>query len=297
LMILDVEMPRMDGITFLEKVMKHFPTRTLLFSSLAQSGSEIALRAAALGAVDVIAKPIINAEKGLEKFSEELLRRVKAAARASLPIYKPLAAGTNVVKKQEGRMASYLVAIASSTGGIEALKKILPALPADFPAILIVQHMPPNFTKALADALNKQCAMEVKEAKDGEPIRHGQVFVAPGDFHMEIEGHFGNYFIKLHQQPYLHSVRPAADHLLKSVANLADGEAMGVVLTGMGKDGAEGLLKMKNSGCYTIAQDKDTCTVFGMPKAAIDAGAISRILPLEQIAGELLHQLKAKKIA
>jgi two-component system, chemotaxis family, protein-glutamate methylesterase/glutaminase len=301
LMILDVEMPKMDGITFLEKVMRHFPTRTILFSSMAQTGSEIALKAIELGAVDVIPKPIIDAKKGLDAFSGEFLRRVRLAAKANLPVYKPKSEENppTVIKgkKIQSRPANYLIAVASSTGGIEALKKILPALPADFPAILVVQHMPPNFTKALAEALNKQCAMEVKEAKDGDAICHGQVFVAPGDFHMEVEGRSGNYYIKLHQKPYLHSVRPAADYLLKSVAQNANGLAMGVILTGMGKDGAEGLMDMKKHGCFTLAQDKETCTVFGMPKAAIDMGAVNKVLPLEQIAGELLHQLKAKKIA
>jgi two-component system chemotaxis response regulator CheB len=304
-MTLDVEMPKMDGITFLEKVMEHFPTRTLLFSSLSEKGSETALRALELGAVDVMGKPAMGVQNGLLSLAEELILRVKTVAKARLPTAgahrKTLSAqptpskAINVTAMK--RTTHAILAIASSTGGTEALKRVLPFLPADIPGTVIVQHMPPVFTKTFAEALNKICPFEVREAVDGDGIYPGRVLLAPGNFHMEVARSGANYYVKLHQAPLIHGVRPAADYLMKSVAQYAGSNAIGLVLTGMGKDGAEGLLQMKKAGAYNIAQDEATCAVFGMPKVAIELKAIDKILPLDEIANALIRQIQVRAVA
>ena len=289
-MILDVEMPKMDGITFLSKVMAHKPTKTLIFSSLTVENSPMVLRAFEAGAVDVMAKPEINVQSGLGAIAEELVAKVKEIAQANLgaaverlkqarvaapaSVFSPKAFGTTTHK---------LIAIAASTGGTEALKDCLCRFPADTPGIVIVQHMPPVFTQSFAQSLQKLCPFEVREALDGDKIIPGRALIAPGNYHMEIRREGGYYHVKLHQEPLMHGVRPAADYLFKSVAVHAGKNATGVILTGMGKDGAEGLLAMKNSGAHTIAQDEATCVVYGMPKVAVEMGAVKQSLPLQQI--------------
>lgn len=304
-MTLDVEMPKMDGITFLEKVMEHFPTRTLLFSSLSSKGSETALRALEVGAVDVMGKPAMDVQNGLMSLANELIERVKAVASARLPLSggpRKTIGSQPIVKKSSNvgamvKTTHSILAIASSTGGTEALKRVLPLLPADIPGTVIVQHMPPVFTKAFAQALNNICPFEVREAADGDRIYPGQVLLAPGNFHMEVARSGANYYVRLHQDPLLHGVRPAADFLMKSVAQYAGSNAVGVVLTGMGKDGAEGLLHMKKAGAFNIAQDEATCAVFGMPKVAIELKAIDKILPLDEIAKEVIRQFQIRAVA
>ena len=312
-MTLDVEMPRMDGISFLEKVMEHFPVRTVIISSLSTLGSETALRALAAGAIDVMAKPAIDVSRSLEAMSAEVVARIKAVARARLPnagsAQKPVpikatagvpgqtAASSAPVKRSLARTTHQVLAIASSTGGTEALKRILPRLPADIPGTVIVQHMPPVFTKTYADHLNTLCQCEVREAVDGDRVLPGQVLIAPGGFHMELDRSGAYYYVRLHQQPPLHGVRPAADYLLKSVAKFVGANAVGVILTGMGKDGAEGLLAMKQAGSFNIAQDEQSCVVYGMPKVAVELGAIHEVLPLDSIAETLLDQFKRRETA
>lgn len=295
-MTLDVEMPRMDGITFLEKVMAHMPTRTLVISSLTPANSATALRALEVGAVDVMQKPVLDVKETLPQMAAELVARVKAVAKAN--IYS-LAAQRKIVSSAQvsrgsalARTTHQVLAIASSTGGTEALKVVLREMPSDLPGTVIVQHMPPGFTKAYADQLNKMCAFEVKEAEDGDRVMPGRVLIAPGNFHMELTRSGALYKVKLHQGPILHGVRPAADYLLKSVAKYAGSNAIGVVLTGMGRDGAEGLLEMKNAGACTMVQDEASCVVFGMPKAAIDLGASQMTLPIDQIARNILRHLQ-----
>lgn len=300
-MTLDVEMPRMDGISFLEKVMQHFPTRTIIFSSLAKTGSETYLRALEAGAIEIMEKPSIDVSQTLEALSKDIVEKVRAVAKARInPIKKVVTPGAPVEKIKPTAMARtthQLLAVASSTGGTEALKVFLSGMPADIPGTLVVQHMPPGFTKSFADNLNAMFPFEVKEAQEGDQVVPGRVLIAPGNYHMEITRSGAFYYVKLHQGPQLHSVRPAADYLMKSVAKYVGKNAMGVVLTGMGKDGAEGLLEMKNAGAYTVAQNEETCVVYGMPAAAVALGAADKILPLDKIAGDLLHQLNKRNAA
>lgn len=300
-MTLDVEMPRMDGLSFLERVMQFMPTRTLVISSLAKAGSETALRALELGAIDVVEKPSLDVTKSLEEMSQKIIEKIRMAAKARLQprttseilkIAKPKLSPTALAKTTH-----QLLAIASSTGGTEALKVLLQGLPPDLPGTVVVQHMPAGFTKTYADSLNLRCPFEVKEAQDGDKVMPGRVLLAPGNFHMELTRDGAYYHVKLHQEPMLHGVRPAADYLMKTVAKYAGSNAMGVVLTGMGKDGAVGLLEMKKAGAYTIAQSEKTCVVYGMPGAAVAAGAVDSILDLDKIAGDLCAQFAKRNAA
>jgi two-component system chemotaxis response regulator CheB len=292
-MTLDIEMPKMDGVTFLGKVMQHFPIRTIVISSLSVAGSESALKALEAGAVDVVAKPAIDVTKSLEDLGAEIIQRVKMAARAKL-IKKVVLQKPKVLTSTSAlaRTTHQILAIASSTGGTEALKVLLPSLPSDLPGTVIVQHMPPVFTKAYAQHLQQICPFEVKEAEQGDRVIPGRVLLAPGNYHMELNRSGAQYFVELNQKPALHGVRPAADLLMNSVAKFAGSNAIGVVLTGMGKDGAEGLLKMKQAGSFNIAQNEDTCVVFGMPKVAIELKAIDLVCDLDEIAGHVIERIK-----
>jgi two-component system chemotaxis response regulator CheB len=302
-MTLDIEMPRMDGITFLEKVMQHFPVRTLILSSLSTHHSVMALRALEVGAIDVMAKPAIDVTRSMEEMGAEIVQRVKAVAKARLsgPHAPPAAVTGSIARAAVGtaldRTTHQILAIASSTGGTEALKLVLPKLPHDLPGTVLVQHMPAGFTKTYADALQKLCAFEVKEACDGDKVIPGRVLLAPGNFHMELVRSGAYYHVKLNQEPLLHGVRPAADILMRSVAKYAGSNAIGVVLTGMGKDAAEGLKAMKAAGSFNIGQDEASCVVYGMPKAAKELGVIDRELPLERIASEIIQQLRKREAA
>lgn len=299
-MTLDVEMPRMDGISFLEKVMQHFPTRTIIFSSLAKTGSETYLRALEAGAIEIMEKPSIDVSQSLESLSQSILEKVRAVAKARInPVKKitSVSAASRAPSTSLARTTHQLIAVASSTGGTEALKVFLSGMPADIPGTLVVQHMPSGFTKSFADNLNAMFPFEVKEAQDGDQVLPGRVLIAPGNYHMEIVRSGAFYSVKTHQGPALHSVRPAADYLMKSVAKYVGKNALGVVLTGMGKDGAEGLLEMKNAGAYTVVQNEETCVVYGMPAAAVALGAADKILPLDKIASDLLHQLEIRNAA
>lgn len=292
-MTLDIEMPRMDGVTFLGKVMEHFPVPTIVISSLSARGSEMALKAMEAGAVDVMEKPSIDVSSSLMQAGAEIILRVKAVARANLraPVRR-LVSAPSVTSL--ARTTHQILAIASSTGGTEALKEVLPLFPSDIPGTVIVQHMPPVFTKAFAEGLQRMCAFEIKEAKDGDRVIPGRALLAPGNFHMELDRSGAYYYVRLHQQPLLHGVRPAADFLFRSIAAKVGANAIGAILTGMGKDGAEGLLAMKNAGSFNLAQDEKTCVVYGMPKAAIDCGAIHKVVPLENMAHAIIEQLKKK---
>jgi two-component system chemotaxis response regulator CheB len=300
-MTLDVEMPRMDGISFLEKVMQHFPTRTIIFSSLAKTGSETYLRALEAGAIEIMEKPSIDVSQTLEILGREIVEKVRVVARARIQLRTKVNTPSTPIAKIDrtslARTTHQMIAIASSTGGTEALKVFLSGMPANIPGTVVVQHMPPGFTKSFADNLNAMFPFEVKEAQEGDQVVPGRVLIAPGNFHMEITRSGAFYYVKLHQNPPMHSVRPAADYLMKSVAKYAGKNAMGVVLTGMGKDGAEGLLEMKNAGAYTVAQNEETCVVYGMPAAAVALGAADKVMALDKIAGELLKQLDIRDAA
>lgn len=300
-MTLDVEMPRMDGISFLEKVMQHMPTRTIIFSSLAKTGSETYFRALEAGAIEIMEKPSIDVSQSMENLSADIIEKVKAVAKARIsPVKKVATPGAPVAKSAVSSLARtthQLIAVASSTGGTEALKVFLSGMPANIPGTLVVQHMPPGFTKSFADNLNKMFPFEVKEAQEGDQVVPGRVLIAPGNFHMELYRSGAYYHVKLHQEAPLHSVRPAADYMMKSVAKYVGKNACGVVLTGMGKDGAEGLLEMKKAGAYCVAQNEETCVVYGMPQAAFNIGATDKVLALDKIAGDLLHKISAKDAA
>ncbi len=292
-MTLDVEMPRMDGVTFLEKVMQHFPVRTVVISAVTAEGSDTALKMLEIGAVDIIPKPTLEFAGSLTAISEMLASRIRNASEARLlprlkspQMVKP-SASPGLVDGTER-----IVAIASSTGGTEALKIVVANLPKESPGILVVQHMPPVFTKTYAQVLQRLTTLKVKEAEHGDKVLPGQVLIAPGNFHMELARNGAMYFVQLHQKPPMHGVRPAADFLMQSVARLAGPNAVGVILTGMGRDGADGLLAMKQAGSFNIAQDEATSVVFGMPKEAIKLGAIDEVLPVDRIAESIVRALK-----
>lgn len=292
-MTLDVEMPRMDGVTFLEKVMQHFPVRTVVISAVTAEGSDIALKMLEIGAVDFIPKPTLEFAGSLTAISEMLVSRIRNASEARL---LPRLKSPQVVKSNAspglGDGIERIIAIASSTGGTEALKVVIANLPKESPGVLVVQHMPPVFTKTYAQVLQRLTTLKVKEAEHGDKVVPGQVLIAPGNFHMEL-GRTGNLFsVQLHQKPPMHGVRPAADFLMQSVARLAGSHAVGVILTGMGRDGADGMLAMKQAGSYNFAQDEATSVVFGMPKEAIKLGAIDEVLPIDKIADAIVKALK-----
>lgn len=288
---LDIEMPRMDGLTFLEKLMKHYPLPVVVVSSLAKKGGDVALKAMELGAVEVLCKP--GTAYSVGDMSEQLIEKVKAAAQVT--VSKRAGASGPSVTSSGAQMASIgvkttnkIIAIGASTGGTEALKEVITRLPANAPPVVIVQHMPQNFTKAFADRLNELSQVHVKEAEDGEYLATGKVLIAPGNQHMEIRRSGINYYVTLFDGPMVFHQRPAVEHLFNSVAQYAGQNAVGAILTGMGKDGAQGLLAMRKAGAATVAQDERTCIVFGMPKEAIDLGAAQVIKPLPQIAQTLL---------
>lgn len=302
-MTLDVEMPKMDGITFLEKVMSSFPTRTLIISSLSVAGSETTLRAFEVGAIDVMAKPAIDVLRNMETIRNDIIQKVKAVSQAKIqkhtvsPLLKTLKKTINKDNIALAKTTHSVLAIASSTGGTEALKKVLTELPSDLPGTVVVQHLPPSFTKIFSANLGKICPFEVKEAAEGDKVIPGRVLIAPGDFHIELSRSGAYYYVTLNKNPHLHGVRPAADILMKSVARVAGANALGLILTGMGKDGADGLLAMKKAGSYNIAQDEESCVVFGMPKAAIELRAIDKILPLSHIARNLVDRFKLLEVS
>ena len=302
--LLDIEMPKMDGLTFLKKLMESTPTRVLIFSSVAGTGSANALKALELGAIDVLEKPSAEVTRSIELLSKILSERVRATAKARLlrPILHSVSRLSSAAKlpldmtaaMQYPQIRQKVIAITSSTGGTEALKKLFSTLPEAIPGIVVTQHMPAGFTQMFAKNLNEMFPFEVKEAQNGDRIQPGRVLLAPGNYHMEVERVGGYYQVKLHQAPLLHGVRPAGDYMMKSLAQAAGHHAVGIVLTGMGKDGAEGLLAMKQMGALTYAQSEKTCVVFGMPAAAIALGAAQFVLDLHEIGPHMLNQLKLK---
>src|SRR3989339_1159983 len=287
---LDIEMPRMDGLTFLRKLMKHFPLPTIIVSSLTPKGGKLTLEAMEIGAVDVIAKPGSSYTVG--NMSTQLADKIRAAAWAKvIRKDKDVADSENVPLKALAETSHKVIAIGASTGGTEALKTVLTKLPANSPGIMVVQHMPANFTAAFAERLNSLCQLTVREARDNDSVVPGLALIAPGNFHMLMRRSGARYYVEVKTGPMVHHQRPAVDILFKSTAKYAGANAIGVILTGMGADGAEGLLDMKRAGASTIAQDENSCVVFGMPKEAIKMGAADRVLPLEQIAAEMMRMV------
>jgi two-component system, chemotaxis family, protein-glutamate methylesterase/glutaminase len=289
---LDIEMPHMDGLAFLEKIMTLRPMPVVMVSSLTQKGADAALRALEIGAVDYVGKPTIDLRSSLPALAAELIAKVKQAATARVrPMRRDaLPSGT----KGPGYSATVkIVAIGASTGGVEALHAVLGAMPADSPAILVAQHMPQAFTASFARRLDKCCAVSVAEASDGARVLPGHVYVAPGNQHLELVRSGASYQCRLHDGDLVSGHRPSVDVLFGSVARAAGQNAVGVILTGMGKDGAAGLHEMRSAGAHTIGQDEATSLVYGMPRAARDQGGVERELPLAKIPQEILNQCDA----
>ena len=286
---LDIEMPRMDGITFLRTLMAQCPVPVVIISSLTQSGSVLALRAIDHGAVEVIAKSEIrNTKEHLEESRIRITDAIKAARmvpvkRIGLTQNRPILDGEKKPTSGIYQTTDKVIAIGASTGGTEALRYLLTNVPASSPGILIAQHMPPGFTKSFADHLNTLCHVTVKEASDGERIMRGHAYIAPGGKHMELSRSGAQYVIRIRDGELINRHKPSVEVLFNSVAKHAGQNALGIIMTGMGRDGAQGLLNMKEAGARTIAQDEKSCVVFGMPKEAIKIGAVDQILHLQEI--------------
>ncbi len=299
--VLDVEMPRMDGITFLKKIMAEHPTPTVICSSLTEKGGHTTLDALAAGAVEILTKPKAGVRDFLLESAQDLIRAVRAAARANLrrrtgvpaPVPAPkLSADAVLAAKSASRTAMHVttdqvVAIGTSTGGTQALEAILTRLPATCPGMVIVQHMPEKFTALFAHRLNQICAVEVREARNGDRVIPGLALIAPGGRHMALKRSGAQYVVEVLDGPLVNRHRPSVDVLFRSVAQVAGRNALGIIMTGMGDDGARGLKEMFDAGAATVAEDEASCVVFGMPREAIRLGAARKILPLDSIAREI----------
>ncbi|KAF0189458.1 MAG: two-component system chemotaxis family response regulator [Desulfobulbaceae bacterium] len=301
---LDVEMPRMDGLTFLKKIMSQHPIPVVICSTLTTGRSETALKALEYGAVEVIDKPKLGTKQFFEESSTRICDAVKAAAMAKVrpmrersTIQPKLTADAMLPKPTSHAMVETterVVAVGASTGGTEALRVFLEAMPMDAPGIVIVQHMPENFTAAFANRLNGLCSMTVQEAKNGDTVLRGRALIAPGNSHMLLKRSGARYYVEIKDGPLVSRHRPSVDVLFRSVARYAGKNAMGVIMTGMGDDGAKGMLEMKEAGAFlTIAQDEASCVVFGMPNEAIKLGAADKIMPLERIAGAVITHCRS----
>lgn len=299
---LDVEMPRMDGLDFLEKLMRLRPMPVVMVSSLTERGSEITLRALELGAVDFVTKPRVGIRDGMLDYSEELADKVRAASRARVRQNpQPHAAAAAAAHGHAGAAAPLinnplvstekLIIVGASTGGTEAIREVLTPLPPDAPAVLIAQHMPPGFTRSFAQRLNGLCRISVKEAEHGERVLPGHAYIAPGHAHLLLARSGANYIAHLSDEPPVNRHRPSVDVLFRSAAQHAGKNALGVILTGMGRDGAAGLLEMKKAGAYTFAQDEASCVVFGMPREAIAMGGVDDVAPLSDMSRRIMARL------
>ena len=295
---LDIEMPRMDGLSFLRKLMKYYPIPTIIVSSLTPSNSEMALEAMEFGAVEVLAKP--GGSYSVGDMSVQLVEKIRAVAQARMKVPSPEERavvpgdGSGEYSRALKRTTHKVIAIGASTGGTEALKAVLTQMPPNSPGIVIVQHMPPKFTTAFANRLNGLCAIEVREAQNGDSVLPGLALIAPGNYHMLLKRIGGTYSVEVKTGPLVCHQRPSVDVLFHSVARYAGANALGVIMTGMGRDGAVGLLEMRQAGARTIAQDEASCVVFGMPKEAIKQGAVEHIVSLGEISHTLLKLLAAE---
>jgi two-component system chemotaxis response regulator CheB len=302
--LLDVEMPRMDGITFLKKLMQERPTPVVICSTLTESGAATTVEALSAGAVSIITKPKIGLKQFMSESAQEVITAIRNAARVNV---KRLAARSNplpvaaknsadvMLKAPTSRSQAmtqtteHIVAIGTSTGGTQALQAVLSALPAVTPGIVIVQHMPPQFTAAFASRLDSLCQIDVREAKDGDRVVQGTALIAPGGKHMMLRRSGAQYYVEIKDGPPVNRHCPSVDVLFRSVAKVAGRNALGVIMTGMGDDGARGLREMRDAGAHTVAQDEATCVVFGMPKEAIRLEAAVRVIPLENIPQVILN--------
>lgn len=296
ILTLDVEMPKMDGLDFLEKLMRLRPMPVLMVSSLTDRGSEVTLRALELGAVDFVTKPKLSIREGMLEYSDMIAEKIRIAAKARISrrygptadkaAKEPLSALRNKLTSSEK-----LIIIGASTGGTEAIKSFLLRMPLDCPGILVTQHMPEGFTRSFAKRLDGLCSIVVKEAEDGERILPGNAYIAPGHSHLLLSRSGANYVVKLDTSPPINRHRPSVDVLFKSAAANAGKNCVGVIMTGMGKDGAYGMLDMRNAGAYTFAQDEASCIVYGMPKEAVLLGGVNEVAPLEDLPTRVMNYL------
>jgi two-component system chemotaxis response regulator CheB len=306
---LDVEMPRMDGIDFLAKLMRLRPMPVVMVSTLTERGAEVTLKALELGAIDFVAKPKIGVADGLRQLQDDITDKIRIASKARINrLHTPAPAGgtagtspaaANAAAARPaaaslGRLSTEkIIFIGASTGGTEATKEVLITLPADSPAVVITQHMPPGFTRSYAARLDGLCKISVKEAVDGERILPGHAYIAPGGMHLSVERSGANYLARVQDGDPVNRHKPSVEVLFKSAARVVGPNAVGIMLTGMGADGATAMREMRDAGAYTVAQDEASCVVFGMPREAIAAGAIHEILPLNKITAHLMDHLRA----
>jgi len=312
---LDVEMPRMDGIDFLSKLMRLRPMPVVMVSTLTERGAEVTLKALELGAIDFVAKPKIGVADGLRQLSDDITDKIRVASKARIHRLAPAAGTTSaaaagarpagapgaaaapkpaVATPLLGRLSTEkLIFIGASTGGTEATKDVLIGLPADSPAVVITQHMPPGFTRNYAARLDGLCKISVREASDGERILPGHAYIAPGGMHLSVERSGANYIARVQDGDPVNRHKPSVEVLFKSAARVVGPNAIGIMLTGMGADGAKAMREMKDAGAYCVAQDEATCVVFGMPREAINAGAVQEVLPLGKISQHVLDHLRA----
>lgn len=286
---LDVEMPRMDGLEFLERLMRLRPMPVLMVSSLTEAGSDVTLRALELGAIDYVAKPKVDIATGLQQYSDLIAEKLRICASANVKLAVPVKRGSVKPISRGYASTEKVIFVGASTGGTEAIRQFLEPLPADMPAILITQHMPEHFTKTFAERLDKLCTLNVEEAKHNKRILPGHVYIAPGNAHLEIVRSGANYMTLLSDSAPVNRHRPSVDVLFLSAARVAGANAIGVILTGMGKDGAMGLKTMRENGAVNLAQDEQSCIVFGMPKEAIALGAVNEILPLTSLPRRVIE--------
>jgi two-component system, chemotaxis family, protein-glutamate methylesterase/glutaminase len=293
---LDVEMPRMDGLDFLEKLMRLRPMPVLMVSTLTEKGSEITLRALELGATDFVTKPKMGISQGMQQYADEITDKIRTASRAKVSTLQSIAKASNSQVQQNAIRnplisSEKLLIIGASTGGTEAIKSFLMQMPSDCPGILITQHMPAGFTKSFAERLNSLCNIAVKEAVDGERVLPGHVYIAPGDQHLLLARSGANYVTKLSNAEPVNRHKPSVDVLFDSAAAHAGKNAIGIILTGMGKDGAAGMLRMKNAGAYNFAQNEESCVVYGMPREAVAHGGVHEVGHLKDLPRMVLHYL------
>ncbi|TCV83307.1 protein-glutamate methylesterase/protein-glutamine glutaminase [Sulfurirhabdus autotrophica] len=299
---LDVEMPKMDGLNFLEKLMRLHPLPVVMISAYTEGGSSITFKALELGAVDFVTKPKLDISKNILENSNEITDKIRAAAKAKLKN----TASFNITQSHTADAVlpsvsnaiistEKIIIIGASTGGTEAIKEVLIQMPADCPAIVVTQHMPEAFTKSFAERLNSVCKITVKEAENNERILPGHAYIAPGHSHLLIRRSGVNYMTELSQAPPVNRHRPSVDVLFRSAANFAGKNAIGVILTGMGKDGAQGMLEMKQAGAYNFAQNEASCVVYGMPKEAVAAGGVDEIVVLQDISRKILAYISSQK--
>lgn len=308
--LLDIEMPRMDGLTFMRKIMAQRPIPVVICSSLTEAGSDTTMKVLEAGAVDIVSKPRINTAEFLQESRMRICDVLRAAAHARLSrrpravapiqVEAKLTADVILPPVRSSRTVAHatdrIICIGASTGGTEALRDVLAALPADAPGIAVVQHMPEKFTAAFAKRLDGLSALSIKEAEDGDLVLPGKVLIAPGNRHMLLERNGQHYRVVIKDGPPVSRHRPSVDVLFRSAAQMAGPNAVGILLTGMGDDGARGLLEMKTAGAPTVAQNEETCIVFGMPKEAIQRGAADKILALDRIAHEIMHEARRARV-